>query len=164
MAISGGDRRIDDDLRQSFSSDLTNRNDTISSTVGSYSSSNVKEGSWFFGIGAEDNSQNANDFVGITPEMLSKITTSIDDYTNNLVSALDKMPDAVNYGQGFKGTGIEAAIKGFVTSVKEVCKEYLQSLKAAENQIIESVEKQYTLSDEDIAGQLHTDTSAISGN
>lgn len=163
MAISGGDRRIDDGLRQSFSSKLTNRNDTISSTVGSYSSSNVKEGGWF-GIGAEDNSKNANDFVGITPEMLNKITTSIDDYTNNLVSALDKMPDAVNYSQGFKGTGIEAAIKGFVTSVKEVCKEYLHSLKAAENQIVESVEKQYTLSDEDIAGQVNTDTSAISGN
>lgn len=164
MAISGGDRRIDDDLRQSFSSELTNRNDTISTTIGSYSSSNVKEGSWFFNLGAEDNSKNANDFVGITPEMLSKITTSIDEYTNNLVSILEKMPDAVNYGQGFKGTGIETAVKGFVTSVKEVCKEYLQSLKAAENQIIESVEKQYTISDEDIAGQLNTDSSALNGN
>ena len=163
MAISGGSIRIEDDLRQSFSSDLNTRNDTISTTVGSYSSSNVKEGSWFFGIGAEDNSQNANDFVGITPEMLSEITGAIDTYTNNLVSALNKMPDEVNYSQGFKGTAVEAAVKKFVTTVKDVCKDYLESLKAAENQIVESVEKQYSTSDEDVSSQLNTDSSKIHG-
>lgn len=160
MAISGGTFRVEDDKINSFSSDMKSRNDTIAGTIGSYNSSNIKEGG-LFGIGAQDNSKNANDFVGITPEMLSKITGAIDSYTNQLNSVLDQMPDAVDYTVAFRGTEVENAIKKFVTSVKEVCRSYLENLKLAESQIVESVEAQYKSSDANISEQLNSDVSAI---
>lgn len=166
MAISGGNYRVDNDLQQSFSSDMTSKNETIENTIKSYSSSNYEKNS-FLGIDwlakDFDGSKNSNDFVGITPEMLSKITGAIDSYSSNLTSILDGMPDTVDYTQAFRGTGIETSVKNFVISVKEVCKAYLESLKQAENQIIESVNAQYQASDQDIASQLDSDSSAISG-
>ena len=165
MAISGGNYRVENDLQQSFSSDMSGKGDTISSVIGDYNSSNYKK-NYFLGIDFLakdfDGSQNSHDFVGITPDMLSKITGAIDSYASNLTSILDGMPEAVDYTQGFKGTGVETAVKNFVTTVKEVCKSYLESLKLAENQIIESVNAQYAASDQDIAGQLNSDSSAIS--
>ena len=167
MAISGGSYRVEDDKANALSNDMKNRNETINSTIGSYNSSNYEKNT-FLGIdwlsADTDNSQNSNDFVGITPEMLSKITTAIDTYSSNLTGILDEMPDAVYYTMAFRGTSIEAAVKNFVSTVKEVCKSYLQNLKEAENQIIESVNKQYAASDEDISGQLNSDSSAISGS
>lgn len=159
MAISGGDYRVKNDLQQSLSNDMNSSIDAVNSTIGNYSSSNYEDR---FILKDIDNSKNSHDFVGITPEMLSKITGAIDSYSSNLNGILDGMPDTVDYAQAFRGTGVETAVKSFVISVKELCKSYLESLKLAENQIIESVNAQYQASDQDVAGQLNSDTSGIS--
>lgn len=165
MAISGGNYRVENDLQGSFSGEMKGTIDTVNSTIGNYSSSNYEKRT-FLGIDFLakdfDGSKNSHDFVGITPEMLSKITGAIDSYSSNLNNILDSMPDAVDYTQAFRGTGVEAAVKNFVVSVKELCKSHLESLKLAENQIIESVNAQYQASDQDVASQLNSDTSAIS--
>lgn len=163
MAISGGSYKIDNDLQQSFKTNMDSQNSTVSSVIGGYSSSNSSV-SVANGYGVRDASQNSHDMVGITPEMLSRITTAIDNYVSNLNSTLDNMPSAVDYTQAFKGEGITKAVENFVTSVKEICKSYLTRLKEAEQQIIESVHSQYSASDEDISGQLNSDASNISGN
>lgn len=150
MAISGGSYRVENDLQQSFKTNMDNQNETVSGITEGYSSSNRK---WF--------NENKNPIVGITPEMLPKITNAIDEYISNLTTTLEGMPTAVDYTQAFKGEGITKAVETFVTSVKDVCKSYLDALKNAENQIVESVNAQYQASDSDLAGQLNSDASSI---
>ena len=161
MAISGGSYRVENDLQQSFSSNMTSQNDIVNSTVGAYSSSNVSDD--FMGIGARDGSANSYSTVGIKEGMVDRITGVIDAYINDLKTTLDSMPTAVNYTQGFQGTGVVSAVENFVTNVKNVCNTYITNLQNAENQIVESVYAQYSASDQDLAGQVNSDTSAISG-
>lgn len=161
MAISGGTYTVNNGLQQTFKSNMDTQNSTVSSVIGNYSSSNKSDGGWF-GIGAYDNSINSHDTVGITPEMLTKITSAIDEYVNNLNATLDAMPTAVDYTQAFKGQGITKAVENFVTTVKDVCKSYIYSLQNVEQQIIKSVEMNYNDSDSDLSGQLNTDSTNIS--
>lgn len=170
--ISGGDKRVTNDLQDKFKTTINDKQSTINSVVTGYSSSNDKTGG-LFGMGSQERTINPNDVVGITGNMLNSITNSIDSYVSGLNAILDQMPTAVNYRQAFQGTGVETAIRNFVETVKDLCKLYIKNLQNAENQIVESVHANYRASDEDLSSSLNTasgkimseaETSSLSGN
>ena len=61
----------------------------------------------------------------------------------------------------FKGEAIGRALENFVSGVKESAFSYLNKLKAAEQQIVYSVNKTYQAQDTDISGNLSADASKL---
>lgn len=143
MSISGGNFKVENDLQQAFKSNVESNSAEIKSEIQFFESTVIY------------------DTVGITPEMLSNITTAIDNYVAKLTSVLDGMPSAVDYEQAFRGEFTNKAVKQFVEQVKETCKNYITNLQKAENQIIESVSKQYNLNDNILRSEIFTDASRV---
>lgn len=164
MAISGGTYRVNSDLQQSFRTNMETQNATVNSVISSYTGSADNGGESLFSKTFGMASSLTYETVGITPEMLSKITTAIDEYVSNLNASLDAMPTAVDYTKAFKGEGVTKAVENFVTSVKEICQSYIISLQQTEQQIIDSVNSHYSASDADLSGQLNSDAANIHGN
>lgn len=99
--------------------------------------------------------------AGVTSEFATAVSAAIDKYCQNIESVLSKL-EAIDSKSAFKGSQIDGALANFVEGVKSSALGYLSKLKAAEQQIVESVQKAYATQDTDISSNLNSDTSSLS--
>ncbi len=99
--------------------------------------------------------------AGVTSEFATAVSTAIDKYCQNIESILSKL-EAIDSKSAFKGSQIGGALANFVEGVKSSALGYLSKLKAAEQQIVESVQKAYATQDTDISSNLNSDTGSLS--
>ena len=99
--------------------------------------------------------------AGVTSEFATAVSAAIDKYCQNIESILSKL-EAIDSKSAFKGSQIDGALANFVEGVKSSALSYLSKLKAAEQQIVESVQKAYATQDTDISCDLASDTSKLS--
>lgn len=99
--------------------------------------------------------------AGVTSEFATAVSAAIDKYCQNIESILSKL-EAIDSKSAFKGSQIDGALANFVEGVKSSALGYLSKLKAAEQQIVESVQKAYATQDTDISSNLASDTSKLS--
>lgn len=99
--------------------------------------------------------------AGVTSEFATAVSAAIDKYCQNIESILSKL-EAIDSKSAFKGSQIDGALANFVEGVKSSALSYLSKLKAAEQQIVESVQKAYATQDTDISSNLNSDTSSLS--
>ena len=99
--------------------------------------------------------------AGVTSEFATAVSAAIDKYCQNIESVLSKL-EAIDSKSAFKGSQIDGALANFVEGVKSSALSYLSKLKAAEQQIVESVQKAYATQDTDISSNLNSDTSSLS--
>ena len=99
--------------------------------------------------------------AGVTSEFATAVSAAIDKYCQNIESVLSKL-EAIDSKSAFKGSQIGGALANFVEGVKSSALSYLSKLKAAEQQIVESVQKAYATQDTDISSNLASDTSKLS--
>lgn len=99
--------------------------------------------------------------AGVTSEFATAVSAAIDKYCQNVESILSKL-EAIDSKSAFKGSQIDGALTNFVEGVKSSALSYLSKLKAAEQQIVESVQKAYATQDTDISSNLNSDTSSLS--
>ena len=99
--------------------------------------------------------------AGVTSEFATAVSAAIDKYCQNIESILSKL-EAIDSKSAFKGSQIDGALANFVEGVKSSALGYLSKLKAAEQQIVESVQKAYATQDTDISSNLNSDTSSLS--
>ena len=99
--------------------------------------------------------------AGVTSEFATAVSAAIDKYCQNIESILSKL-EAIDSKSAFKGSQIDGALANFVEGVKSSALSYLSKLKAAEQQIVESVQKAYATQDTDISSNLASDTSKLS--
>ena len=85
--------------------------------------------------------------AGVTSEFATAVSAAIDKYCQNIESILSKL-EAIDSKSAFKGSQIDGALANFVEGVKSSALSYLSKLKAAEQQIVESVQKAYQRADE----------------
>lgn len=98
--------------------------------------------------------------VGITTEFASLSSKAIDTYCENIEQILAKL-DSANSTGAFKGSAIGSALANFIEGVKSSALNYLNKLKEAEKQIVESVAQAYNTQDTDISSNLASDTSKL---
>lgn len=98
--------------------------------------------------------------AGVTSEFATAVSAAIDKYCQNIESILSKL-ESIDSKSAFKGSQIDGALANFVEGVKSSALSYLNKLKAAEQQIVESVQKAYATQDTDISSNLNTDTSSL---
>lgn len=106
------------------------------------------------------NSFGGEPLVGITESFATAVTGSIDSYCEGVNTALDELQSVATTG-AFQGEAISAAIKTFVDGCREVAQSYVNKLKAAENQIINSVEKVYSSQDTELGGNVDGATASV---
>lgn len=98
--------------------------------------------------------------VGITPAFATAITSAINGYANTIKDTLANLEAQSSKG-AFQGENVEAALKTFITSVKEVSMSYLNKLQAAEEEIVNSVEQVYTGQDSSLSGSMEGDAGTL---
>lgn len=98
--------------------------------------------------------------AGVTSEFATAVSAAIDKYCQNIESILSKL-ESIDSKSAFKGSQIDGALANFVEGVKSSALSYLNKLKAAEQQIVESVQKAYATQDTDISSNLNSDTSSL---
>ena len=71
--------------------------------------------------------------------------------------------EGIDIGQAFKGTNVETAVQNLITAVKDEALRYTTSLKDAELEVIDLVDKAYASNDESISSSMNADTGALGG-
>lgn len=99
--------------------------------------------------------------AGVTEDFAKGVTEKIEGYCANVEAILKKM-ESTDSKIAFQGAGIENALSAFITGVKESAFSYLDKLKSAEQQIINSVQTAYATQDTDLSSNLASDTSKLS--
>ncbi len=153
MAISMSGATVDTSERDSLLSSSID-----SSVVSGGATANTSGG--FFGLGAE---ASGAALAGVTDAFASHVSSAIESYKSKVQSELDKLQD-IESNTAFQGTAVKSALTKFVTSVRDVGKQYLEILSAAETQIINSVAQAYQTQDADLSGNLNADAGGISIN
>ena len=149
MPISMSDAKLDHDTRDTLlSSNIT------APTTASYTANTT------YGGGSTTPGIVGADLAGITPQFVSATTQALETYATSILTALSQL-EAVNSSAAFQGTGVTTALSNFVTGVKEVANSYVEGLRAAEVQIMNSVHTVYSTQDQDLSGQMGTDTSSL---
>lgn len=162
MTITMSGAKVDTSKREELYSHMTKKIDTIQSF---FSSSYNDNGSMTMGESARraiDEVENATStkLAGITPEFATAVSAAIDKYCEEIETTLNKLQTA-DTSIAFKGSQIGGAINNFVEGVKNCAFDFLNKLKEAEQQIVESVQKAYATQDTDISGSLSSDTSSL---
>lgn len=136
------------------------RDSLLASTVdaGATAGGATANTSGLFGLGGASGAS----LAGITAEFASSASAAIDTYCANVQAKLDEL-EAVESSGAFKGEAISSALVRFIEGVKEVSISYLNKLKAAEAEIVNSVQTVYAQQDADISGDLGSDTGTIAG-
>lgn len=155
MAINHKTYNVDME-KNSFNTTITNAMDTIGqNNIGSFDDNGHGTMS-DFGILDSFYSQ---ELIGITPDLVSKITESIDDYINLISSKLDNFNLDVN--SAFKGEEVTKSILEFADAVNKKCNDFMEALKVINVRIIESVQKNYENLNASIASDLSSDASVV---
>lgn len=104
------------------------------------------------------------DKAGIKEEFKSELDKAITGYIDNLNTILDGLTgEGIDIGQAFKGTNVETAVQNLITAVKDEALRYTTSLKDAELEVIDLVDKAYASNDESISSSMNADTGALGG-
>lgn len=111
-------------------------------------------------IGEYGGGSNAK-LAGVTEDFAKGVTEKIESYCANVEAILKNM-ESTDSKIAFQGAGIENALSAFITGVKESAFSYLDKLKSAEQQIINSVQTAYATQDTDLSSNLASDTSKLS--
>lgn len=101
--------------------------------------------------------------AGVTPAFASEFSSALEQYKAEVKAKLDQLA-SVGSNEAFQGSGITSALTTFVDSVREVAQSYLDALSQAEQQIIESVAQAYQTQDQDLSGNMNSDSSTVSGS
>lgn len=101
--------------------------------------------------------------AGVTASFAANVSRAIDSYSDDVMEKLNQLQTA-NSEVAFKGTALKSALETFIESVKEVSISYLNKLKAAETQIINSVQTAYETQDTDLGSNLGSDGSNLESN
>ena len=113
------------------------------------------------GFGLTGDLIGTKELAGVTSEFATAVSAAIDKYCQNIENILSKL-EAIDSKSAFKGSQIDGALANFVEGVKSSALSYISKLKAAEQQIVESVQKAYATQDTDISSNLNSDTSSLS--
>lgn len=139
--------------------DMTERDKLLSSSVdasGSYGGE-IANTNWF-------GTMTGKTLAGVSPSFAANVASAIDNYAETVMTNLNNVQTAVDSGVAFKGEGISKALDSFIASVKDVSISYLNKLKDAETQIINSVQKAYETQDTDLSSNLGSDGSNLESN
>ena len=131
--------------------DSSNRDTLLNSVVDTGLLSGGAKGSFF---------SSSAKLAGVTPEFATAVSDAIDKYCEEVENTLNKL-QTVETSNAFKGSQVGGAITNFVEGVKSSAFDYLNKLREAEKQIVESVQKVYATQDTDISGNLNSDTSKL---
>ena len=101
--------------------------------------------------------------AGITASFAANVKDEIDTYIENVDAKIAEI-EAIESTGAFQGEAISGALKTFVESVKHVATEYTAKLKAAEQQIIDSVETAYRTQDTDLSDSLNETSTKFDAN
>ena len=145
--------------------DSSSRDDLLNSNVDGSILGGRQEQKTGAGIGGYSVSSNSTfgsgtTLVGITAEFATASSEAIETYCKNIEDILSKL-DSADSTKAFKGSQIGTALANFIEGVKTSALSYLNKLKAAEKQIVESVQKAYNTQDTDISSNLTSDTSKL---
>ena len=119
----------------------------------------------------ENNSNSANTpelignqkVVGIKDTFKNNFTKEMNDYCNNIKSAINRIDD-ISASSAFKGDALLNSLNRFTNSVKNVAYEYIDRLQDAEEQIIEQVNQIYNIQDEDVSLDINYAANNIDYN
>ena len=157
MAINITDYSVNSELRDSLGSNITDKANEFSSSVGG---AQLGLDPMFSGALGVLVSNGISGRVGITADMVSQIQTAYDNYISQINSDIAQIENP-EVNQAFKGSSVETAFKNLVSSVKETAQRFTQSLKEAEMQIIQEVQKAYETQDTSIAGDINSDAGTL---
>lgn len=161
MAITGSSASVDQSRRDNLlNSNL--KNSTLGDGAKLDTQVSFSKGA-NFGFPTFTFEATGNKVAGITPEFLSKFTSAVNEYCENVKSSIDELSSVQEdkMKSAFKGTAVEGSITKFIESVKEVANNYLKALQESENQIAESVHNAYTQQDTDISSDLNKDAGSL---
>ena len=119
----------------------------------------------------ENNSNSANTpelignqkVVGIKDTFKNNFTKEMNDYCNNIKSAINRIDD-ISASSAFKGDALLNSLNRFTNSVKNVAYEYIDRSQDAEEQIIEQVNQIYNIQDEDVSLDINYAANNIDYN
>ncbi len=151
MAITMSGATVDSSNRETLLNSEVDKNVLGNKTLGSFLTGNIMT-STVRGF--------TSSLAGVTSEFATAVSAAIDKYCQNIESILSKL-ESIDSKSAFKGSQIDGALVNFVEGVKSSALSYLNKLKAAEQQIVESVQKAYATQDTDISSNLNTDTSSL---
>jgi len=155
MAISMSDATIDDSTRKEL----------LGSEIdGSFTG--VSSGTFTDAILSSDSlggSAVGGGLAGITQSFATNVSNAIDTYVSTIMDDINKLENA-NSEVAFKGAQIKSALTNFIDGVREVAISYTNKLKAAEQQIINSVATAYQQQDADVSSNLGSDTATLESN
>ncbi len=167
MAINVTNHSINTDLRDNMESTISGKANEFSTTVGATPSGGISLGginpgmtSGIAFLGSSLIGGNVVGRAGITADMVSQIETAYDNYISQINDDIAQIENP-EVNQAFKGSSVESAFKNLVAAVKETAHEFTQSLKEAEMQIIQEIQKAYEAQDTSIAGDINSDAGTL---
>lgn len=101
--------------------------------------------------------------AGITKDFSANVSKAIDAYCDAIDTEVERL-SSVDYQKAFRGSGITKALDEFINSVKKTADSYIEKIKAAEKEIVSSVETAYQTQDSDLSGNLGSDGSTLEAN
>ena len=153
MAITMSQAKVDSSARE----DLLNS--SVDTTIfGGNIAANREEAQIYMQAYYEQNT--GAKLAGVTEDFAQSVGKKIEEYCANVEKVLETM-ETTDSKIAFQGDAIGNALTAFITGVKESAFSYLNKLKAAENQIVNSVSKAYETQDTDISSNLTADTSKL---
>lgn len=136
-------------------SEIKLQNTTINNSItegGAYIATDSSRGD--FGV------TNGVILAGITPTFAVNVNRAIEEYCTKIENKINEI-ETIDSTGAFKGENVTNAISNFINGVKEVANAYIESLKSAEQEIINSVQTAYSKQDESISGNLNTDSNTL---
>lgn len=155
MAISMSGAKVETDQRDSLLAS------TIDSSVTSGGVTANTQGTGLFGLGGQEATGAA--LAGVTSTFAANVSNKIDEYCANVNQRLAELQN-VDTNVAFKGSGVSSALDRFIEAVKNVAISYTNKLKAAEQQIVNSVATAYATQDADLSGNMNADSGTLEGN
>lgn len=157
MAISRSSQTVNEELRSQFGTSMSASDyaQAVGTTTAGYT---------YFGDPntAASHDHLAGGLAGIKSGFLTNLNNTLADYEEGLNSTLSQLETNPNIAQAFKGGEIESAIKNLILAVKAEAYRYVQAMKEAEKQIIESVVAAYQNQDSTVSSSMNSDTSNLS--
>ena len=157
MAITGSDANINSamDARDSFASTVVDA-DALTSGGATLNTSNT-------GYTSSAAQTTGAALAGVTPELADAFGRAVEAYAQEVKTHIDDLSKP-EMNAAFKGTQIQAALNTFIDGVKQTADSYLRALAQVETNIVSEVKAAYATQDEDLSGQLGSDTESVIGS
>ena len=99
--------------------------------------------------------------AGVTADFASAFQTVADSYKAEVQQQIDQLCNP-EVNQAFRGAGVQSALEDFVVGIRDAASAYLDSLTEVEKAIVNAVRAAYVKQDNDLAGNVRSDTSRVS--